>query len=270
MKIAFLFFFCIVSVASNAAIYGYVDSRGAYHLSAEKLDSRYSLILQGKKFQAGQLASVRNLGALQLGRITGDPRLMHYEPLLRAASDEYSVELALLKAVMTVESGYNPDAVSPKGAIGLMQVMPATAERFGLSGKSRESVKQKLFDPEINIRLGARYLANLFIQFPGRQDLVIAAYNAGEGAVRQNGQTVPPYAETRNYVDLVTQLYEVYRSGSVASGLHAKRNTVPANDAKRVYLTIRTRQKISTATRTENSGSTGVLSTEIQQLKDID
>jgi hypothetical protein len=269
VKTIVLLLLCIFSVAADAAIYGYVDAKGAYHLSSTKLDSRYSLISQGTKFQSGSMTSVGNSRRLALGRVIGDPRLVRYEPLLRAASDEFFVDFALLKAVMTAESGYNPDAVSPKGAIGLMQIMPATAERFGLTGSNGQSVKQKLFDPETNIRLGTRYLASLFEQFPGRQDLVLASYNAGEGAVRQYGKAVPPYVETRNYLDLVTQLHEIYSTSASVTGPRA-REPAAVSSAKRVYLTINKRERLTVPTRKTSVDSVGILSTEIQQLNVAD
>jgi soluble lytic murein transglycosylase-like protein len=134
--------------------------------------------------------------------------------LLKVASNEFSVEPALLKAVMAAESGFNPGAISPKGAIGLMQVMPATAERYGLQGDRNKSIEQKLADPETNIRLGARYLRDLSRRFPNQQELVLASYNAGEGAVQQYKNQIPPYPETRNYVQLVTQFYQLYQAGA--------------------------------------------------------
>ena len=127
------------------------------------------------------------------------------------AAHDYAVELPLLKAVMAAESGFNPGAVSPKGAVGLMQVMPATAERYGLQADKRRSVSDKLADPKTNIRLGARYLRDLMRLFPDQLALVLASYNAGEGAVQKYRNRVPPYPETQNYVKLVTQFYQLYK-----------------------------------------------------------
>lgn len=104
----------------------------------------------------------------------------------------------LLDAVIVVESGYNAQAVSPKGAQGLMQLMPGTAERFGVSDA---------FDPAENIRGGARYLRWLMGRFDGNLELVLAAYNAGEGAVAAYSNRIPPYPETQRYVRRVLKLY---------------------------------------------------------------
>jgi len=233
------FLLTLASASGHADIYGYVDEQGVSHFSAEKSDARYQLLARGNRFGSLELQpSGRGKPALA-NRLIEHPNLKTYEPMLKTASIEFAVELALLKAVMAAESGFNPDAVSPKGAIGLMQIMPSTAERYGLLGDSKKSAEQKLQDPKTNIRLGARYLADLFKLFPGQQHLVIASYNAGEGAVQQYRNAIPPYPETRNYVELVTQLQQVYRTRSGAGKFGASVRSGSANGTKRMYLTIR-------------------------------
>ena len=128
-----------------------------------------------------------------------------YNSYVEQAAREYDVDPALIHAIIGVESGHRAAAVSQKGAIGLMQVMPQTAERFG---------KVNLFDPEQNIRTGTRYLRMLQQLFKDRLDLVLAAYNAGEHAVARLGR-VPPYPETEAYVGAVTKLYDRYRARSL-------------------------------------------------------
>jgi soluble lytic murein transglycosylase-like protein len=113
--------------------------------------------------------------------------------VLRVA-EEVDVSPQLLHAVIAVESAYDVRAVSPKGAQGLMQLMPATAQRFGVSDP---------FDPHENVRGGARYLKALMEQFKGDINLTLAAYNAGESAVVRYGNRVPPFAETQKYVPKV-------------------------------------------------------------------
>jgi hypothetical protein len=125
-----------------------------------------------------------------------------------AISFHYGHEAALIKAIIQVESAFNPSAVSSKGAIGLMQIMPTTASGLGVAAPHRE-----LFDPVVNLRAGARHLHRLRERFPDRLDLILAAYNAGEGAViRWAG--VPPYAETRAYVLAVQNWQRRYRNAS--------------------------------------------------------
>lgn len=124
------------------------------------------------------------------------------ERLVVAASLAYGVPDALLLAVMHAESNFNPAARSPVGAIGLMQVMPPTGQRYG--------VRSGLADPLTNIDVGARYLKDLLELFNGNKELAVAAYNAGEGAVIKHGRRIPPYAETRAYVPRVMQLYARY------------------------------------------------------------
>lgn len=124
---------------------------------------------------------------------------------VRAAASEHGVDEALVRAVIHAESAFNPNAISHKGAQGLMQLIPATAERFGVSDP---------FEPAQNIRGGVTYLAWLLRRFDGNVTLASAAYNAGEGAVdRFNG--VPPYQETQLYVERVAILADRYRSALV-------------------------------------------------------
>ena len=212
-QLAFALLMSLASASSQADIYGYVDEQGVSHFAAEKLDARYQLLARGNQFGALYLGASRDGRAQLVARLVAHPQLKKYEPMLRAASSEFAVELALLKAVAAAESGFDPDAVSPKGAIGLMQVMPATAGRYGVAGDSKRSIEAKLRDPQTNIRLGARYLADLHRLYPKQPHLVLASYNAGEGAVRQYNDTVPPYPETRGYVELVGELQRAFRSG---------------------------------------------------------
>jgi soluble lytic murein transglycosylase-like protein len=106
----------------------------------------------------------------------------------------------LVRAVIRVESGWNPHAVSAKGALGLMQLMPATAAEYGVSDP---------FDPEQNIGAGVAYLRKLIDRFDGKTELALAAYNAGPGAVEKYGRTIPPYRETRSYVRRIVLVTEV-------------------------------------------------------------
>jgi soluble lytic murein transglycosylase-like protein len=124
------------------------------------------------------------------------------ERLVREAADRHHVDPALIRAVIQTESNWNPGAVSRRGAGGLMQLIPTTAQRFGASD---------LFNPQQNIDAGVRYLKTLLERYNGNLDLALAAYNAGEGAVdRAHG--IPAYRETRNYVHKVQDAY--FRPGS--------------------------------------------------------
>jgi soluble lytic murein transglycosylase-like protein len=121
---------------------------------------------------------------------------------IRHASSKFDVDEALIRAVIHVESRFNPDAVSPKGATGLMQLMPTTAHRFGVLNAK---------DPVQNILGGTQYLRVLLNQFDGDLKLALAAYNAGEGAVLKYRRRIPPYEETRDYVRLVLGSYRQLR-----------------------------------------------------------
>lgn len=129
------------------------------------------------------------------------------KPILRDAAKRFAVDYELLQAMITVESRFDPVAVSPKAAVGLMQIISPTAQRYGVRPDPKRGVYYKLLDPVVNIHTGAQYLRDLIKMFPKRLDLAVAAYNAGEGAVQRVGNQVPPYPETQNYVVSVLQLY---------------------------------------------------------------
>jgi soluble lytic murein transglycosylase-like protein len=122
--------------------------------------------------------------------------------MIAAAARAHGHDVRLMQAIIGIESGFNPNAVSPRGAIGLMQVMPSTAAGLGLADP-----RHALLDPRTNLDVGARYLRKLVDLFPGRIDLAVAAYNAGEQSVMRNGWRVPPYRETQDYVRDVLALY---------------------------------------------------------------
>jgi soluble lytic murein transglycosylase-like protein len=130
-----------------------------------------------------------------------------FDALIASAAKAHGQDVSLLRAIIHVESGFNPSAVSPKGAIGLMQLMPATARRIGVDTSQRA-----LFDPATNINAGARYLRMLMDMFSGRPELAIAAYNAGEGAVLRYRRRIPPYPETQGYVKKVLAQYSQYKA----------------------------------------------------------
>jgi len=129
------------------------------------------------------------------GQTTGNMRI---DEIIVAAAARHGVEPLLLYSVMHQESAFNSQAVSPKGARGLMQLMPATAARFGV---------RNIFDPEQNIHAAAQYLRFLLDLFDGNVSLALAGYNAGEGAVKKYGYAVPPYPETINYVRKIKRRY---------------------------------------------------------------
>lgn len=145
--------------------------------------------------------SLKNVGHMLANRpiSIGGPR--RFEGYIRRASDRYGVDAALIEAVIQVESNFNPNAVSVRGAIGLMQLMQETASQYSV---------YNVFNPEENINAGVRHLSYLLQRFRGRLPLVLAAYNAGAGTVdRFHG--IPPYPETRNYVSKVLDFHDHYR-----------------------------------------------------------
>lgn len=168
-----------------ADIYRYTDSEGVIHFSNVPTSSKYEVYIRERT-----LETVRTTMA-------GD-----YDPYILEASEKYGVPTSLLKAVIRVESNFNPWAVSRKGAKGLMQIMP---ENFGPL-----DIKDP-FDPRDNIMGGTRYLKTLLDRYSGRQPLALAAYNAGPEAVNRYNR-IPPYKETQNYVKRVMRFYNIYNN----------------------------------------------------------
>jgi hypothetical protein len=205
---------------ARADVYGYVDANGTVHLATEKLDDRYALFLKAR--DGSPTVGIDTDGpdhatdpALMRTRLfqhlVDHPNIAKYEPMIRAASKRRGLDPNLVKAVIAVESGFDPNAVSDKGAVGLMQVLPATGERYGVRAERKKSVGAKLADPKLNLEIGTRYLSDLRGMFPERLDLALAAYNAGENAVLRFHRAVPPFPETQAYVKLVDQFHAFYR-----------------------------------------------------------
>ena len=134
-------------------------------------------------------------------------RAVALAPQVQRVAHAYDIDPLLLHAIAHVESRHNPQAVSPAGAMGLMQVMPATARRFGVGDPRSE-----LLDPEVSLEVSSAYLKTLQGRFGNQLDLILAAYNAGDGAVERYGRSVPPYAETRGYVHDVMAEYRALRA----------------------------------------------------------
>jgi len=175
---------CREAVASQD-IYSYTNSDGEIFLSNVPSDTRYETVV------SVPVPPVKPESA-------GVKAPSHLLPLVSEAARSNDVDEALLHAVIAVESGYDPRAVSSKGAVGLMQLMPKTARRYHVANS---------YDPAQNVSGGARYLKDLISLFKNDLQLALAAYNAGEEAVIQRGNRIPPYRETQRYVPRVLELY---------------------------------------------------------------
>ncbi|MGY4527522.1 lytic transglycosylase domain-containing protein [Pseudomonas sp. UBA4617] len=171
--------------AAQADVYVSIDAKGSYILTNVHRPGRlYETVISEPQGQAG---------TANAQMITGRP----YARVVAAAARAHDVPPALLHAVIKAESGYNPKARSPAGAVGLMQLMPDTAREMGV---------QNRLDPEDNVQGGARYLKRMLDLFDNDITLAVAAYNAGPEAVLRRG-AVPPFAETRRYVPDVLREY---------------------------------------------------------------
>jgi len=210
------------ATVASADLWGYIDDGGVAHFATLRVDERYQLFYRGPtSLDAPDAHAADTPAALErtarYRRIADNPNVRRFAPLIERSAKAHALDPALVKAVIAVESAFEPDAVSAKGALGLMQIIPATAARYGLAERRDRTVAQQLVDPATNIRIGARYLRDLLDLFGDDLGLALAAYNAGEEAVRQNGNRIPPFPETREYVVLVRQFQAMYRPPESAS-----------------------------------------------------
>lgn len=196
----------IGSAAAQTNIYVYRDRDGVLNFTNVPSHDRGETLVEVRKYRSSS-STPRN------ARVNYRPdrslllRTMvapaHVEEIVNRAAADYQVDKALVKAMIHAESAFDPGAVSAKGASGLMQLMPDTAERFGV---------RNVFDPSQNVTGGVRYMRELLETFKFDMRLALAAYNAGENAVLRYGG-IPPYPETENYVSKVMQLHALYRKG---------------------------------------------------------
>jgi soluble lytic murein transglycosylase-like protein len=214
-----LLFASIAAVAASSAhadLWVRIDEHGKSHFASEQVDARYRLFYRGKTNldlpppPAPVPPDFDGAAEIIRNRVSGHPNVARFAPLIERYAKARGLEPALIKAIVAVESAFDPRAVSRKGAVGLMQVIPATGERYGLAADRKRTVEQKLFDPGTNLRIGTQYLADLLARFDNDLTLALAGYNAGENAVERHARRVPPYPETQAYVALVRQFREWY------------------------------------------------------------
>ncbi len=182
--------FGVAATAAHADIYSFVDTSGVTYYTNVPSDPRYEFLMAtpSVKTQSGQSFDPAMLA-----------RAARFDGIIEKAAAAAAVEPDLLRAVIVVESGFNARAVSKAGAVGLMQLMPATARRYGVSDR---------FDPEQNVHAGARYLQALIKRYGSDIKIALAAYNAGEEAVDRCGRCIPRYRETQAYVPRVWRMYQ--------------------------------------------------------------
>jgi len=176
---------------ASADVYKYVSHDGRVYFSDSPKHSGYKRVIKSK-IKPRKVASRRSFRSLNKNK-------KKYDSLIKKIASKHKIDPKLLHAIIRAESAYNPNAVSRVGAVGLMQLMPATAKRYGV--KNRRNPKQ-------NITGGTRYLKDLLKMFNSNLKLAVAAYNAGEHAVIKYRNSIPPYRETRNYVKKVLRFYQ--------------------------------------------------------------
>jgi soluble lytic murein transglycosylase-like protein len=206
----------LAAAPASADIYRYIDEGGGVHFSDVRVDPRYELYLKTRvapvdvaPAAVAASAVVESADGTVTAAVPAGPSFRptkvspRFTDMIAKVAREQKVEPALLHAVVLAESAYNPKAKSSKGATGLMQLMPGTGKRYGVTD---------LLNPLKNVTAGAKYLRDLLAMFGNDKRLAVAAYNAGEGAVMRNGNAIPPYAETQAYVPKVLQYYESFRT----------------------------------------------------------
>lgn len=202
----------LAGLGNDIKIYKFVDANGVIHLSDRPSHARAQLIYAGKNplpmhaisfGGAGKrIKKTSPVGTYSSPFTPNNQKAQQYAALIDEAAQKAKLDPALVHAVVKAESAYNPDAVSPKGAVGLMQLMDGTARRYGVTDR---------YDPVANLSAGTRYLRDLLDMF-NDTTLAVAAYNAGENAVIRYGNQVPPYSETQGYVARVLSLYDSFRN----------------------------------------------------------
>ncbi len=191
LVICFCLFF--ITSTSSAGIYKYVDESGTIHFTNCPRDPKFKLYIRESKEDVGDGINSPSISCIRDSN--------QYDSLISELSRKYQVDFALIKAIIRAESGFNPFAVSRKGAKGLMQLMPETASRLNVSN---------VFNPKENIEGGVRHVKYLLSLFNDDLRLSLAAYNAGENLVADL-RSIPPYRETVDYVQRVLSFYQSYR-----------------------------------------------------------
>jgi soluble lytic murein transglycosylase len=193
-----LIFLILPAFSSHADIYKFKDKDGVTHFTNIPQNKDYKIVISEKKTRSGN----------------------DFSYIIRKKSRKYNIEPSIIKAVITAESNWNPRAVSKKGAIGLMQLMPSTARDMQINNP---------YDPEENIEAGTRYLRFLLDKFEGNLTLALAAYNAGPGKIERSGG-VPPFPETKKFVRKVISISKA-RSYTASTRI----NKVVFNDGTILY-----------------------------------
>ena len=193
IRIAVILLTLCISNAVLADIYKYTDNTGRVYYTDKPRNSLYKRII--KSMPRSSYLSTNN--TIKVPEWSGTNK-KRYTDLIEQTAYRHQVDAKLVHAVIQTESGYNTTAQSSKGAVGLMQLMPDTARRFGVTDRN---------DPDQNVDGGTRYLKHLITLFNPNLDLAVAAYNAGENAVIRYNNSIPPYPETQNYVKQVLALY---------------------------------------------------------------
>ena len=206
-----------------AQVWAYIDEQGTAHFASSQINAQYQLFATSNMpvttTNQSPEANLSLSNEFQLQTkfsqwLQSSPDYSASKNYLQEAANKHGIAYELLQAISATESGFKKNVVSPKGAIGLMQVMPDTAKRFGLKDQINAPVESLLKEPSINLEIAAKYLNYLAKLFPNRLDLILASYNAGEGAVAKYGNKIPPYKETQNYVKTISNLLVFFQNNA--------------------------------------------------------
>jgi soluble lytic murein transglycosylase-like protein len=202
----------LLPVLAHAELWGYVDGAGVAHVAMSQVDSRYRLVLGNAAGADTRVPGKADGAGGVLTWLEFAPEVKMHQATLREAAKEHGVDIELLKAIILVESGFDANAVSPRGATGLMQVMPT-----GRTREAKAAMAKSLRDPRTNVLTGARMMSDLVRRY-GRIDVALAAWNAGEGTIRKHGGGMPPIPETQAHVHLVLELYWALLQNNLSRG----------------------------------------------------
>lgn len=179
----------------DADIYKYVDQYGRVTLTDKPKNDKYKRLVKTWKgwVEAKSQIAIRDM----------EKNKRKFTSAINWYAEQYRLPKSLVHAVVAAESAYDPNAISRAGAVGLMQLMPETARRYGVKNRR---------NPSENLNGGTRYLRDLLIMFNNNLILALAAFNAGENAVRDNGNRIPPFEETHEYIRKVMEYYRKYQA----------------------------------------------------------
>jgi soluble lytic murein transglycosylase-like protein len=203
----------LLGTVARADVWARVDAQGRIQFASEQADEGFELYYRDALLRDTTPAAAVPMAPSRLFAFFEiSPSFLAVRPVMRDIAQALNLDFALLQALIATESGFNANAVSPRGAVGLMQVTEPMARSYGLTDQAHQTVHQQLLDPITNLRIGSLALREMLRRFSGRADLAVAAYNAGPRRVKEAGNQVPDIVETQKHVRTVMAMYRVLKA----------------------------------------------------------